>query len=67
MKYKELKSKPETELQKLLTDSREKLRELKFKVASNQLKNVREIRSLRKTIAQLLFALKGNKSLTKTK
>ena len=61
MKFKELKNKSEKELQKLLVDSREKLRELRFKSASDQLKNVREVRELKKTIARILFFLNQQK------
>jgi len=35
----------------------DKLRELRFKVASNQLKNVREIRVLRQNIARCKYLL----------
>ena len=51
---KELKLKPVIELQKLLALDREKLRDLRFKVSQNQLKNVREIRNIKKRIAQIL-------------
>jgi ribosomal protein L29 len=51
---KELKLKSAADLQKLLNSNREKLRELKFKVSQNQLKNIREIRSLRKKTAKVL-------------
>lgn len=61
MEYKELKPKTENELQKTLAEERNKLRELKFKDSSKQLKNVREIRSIRKTIARILTLLNINK------
>ncbi|MCX6746366.1 MAG: 50S ribosomal protein L29 [Candidatus Parcubacteria bacterium] len=51
---KELKLKSVVELQKLLALDREKLRDLRFKASQNQLKNVREIRSIKKRIAQIL-------------
>jgi len=60
MEYKELKTKPEKELQRLLVETREKLRDLRFKAASNQIKNVREIRNARKMISQTLFLLRQN-------
>lgn len=59
MKFKELKNKPEAELQKILKELKEKLRELRFKIASKQLKNIREIREVKKTIARILILLKG--------
>ena len=58
MKIKELKEKTDEELNKLLQESREKLRDLRFKVESRQLKNVREIRKNRKIVAQILTILK---------
>jgi ribosomal protein L29 len=58
MEYKELKTKSEPEWQKLLAETRQKLQQLQFKVASNQLKNLREIRQAKKLIAQILFLLK---------
>jgi ribosomal protein L29 len=61
MKYKELKNLPEKELQKILGESKDRLREMKFKVAADQLKNLREIRLVKKTIARILFLLKQNK------
>ncbi|MDD5341616.1 MAG: 50S ribosomal protein L29 [Patescibacteria group bacterium] len=67
MKYKEelkdLKLKSEAELGKLLAASREKLRDLRFKVSQNQLKNVREVRVITKKIA-LLLTLIGQKKLS---
>lgn len=54
MDIKELKDKTTKELDKLLADLREKLRVMRFKVASKQLTDVREIREVKKTIAQIL-------------
>ena len=51
---KDIKLKSQVELQKILNSSREKLRELRFKVSQNQLKNIRGIRSLKKKIAKVL-------------
>ena len=41
----------------MLVDSRERLRSLKFDLASGKVKNVREIRELKKTIARILTLL----------
>ena len=60
MEFKELKSKTEPELKQLLNESRDKLRDLRFKDANKQLKKVREIRVIKKTIAKVL-TLKNNK------
>ncbi len=57
MEYKELKNKKESELHRILSEYREKLRDLRFKDASKQLKNVREIRVVRKVIANILTLL----------
>jgi ribosomal protein L29 len=61
MDFKELSSKTAKELSQLLSASREKLRELRFKDSHQQLKNVREIRSVRQTIARLLTVLNKTK------
>ena len=58
MELKELKSKTEKELRQFLGEAREKLRNLRFKDANKQLKNVREIRVVKKLIAQVLTLLK---------
>lgn len=58
MEIKELKQKSAAELQKMLQEQREKLRSLKFDLASGKVKNVREIRSLKKGIARILTLLK---------
>lgn len=57
MEFKELKNKKENELHKLLAENRGKLRELRFKDANKQLKNIREIRVVRETIARILTLL----------
>ena len=54
---KELKLKSVAELQKVLASSREKLRDLRFKVSQNQLKNIREVRMLKKKISRILTLL----------
>jgi large subunit ribosomal protein L29 len=62
MDLKELKKMTANQLHKLLSESRGKLRDLRFKDASKQLKDVREIRVVRKTIARVLTLLAGNKT-----
>ena len=54
MEYKELKNKTKNELDKILSDDRHNLRDLQFKVANRQLKNVRSIRVIKKNIARIL-------------
>ena len=58
MDSQELKTKEVGELQNLLAVDREKLRELRFKDSNKQLKNIREIRVVKKTIARILTYLK---------
>jgi len=57
MDKKELKTKERPELEKLLASNREKLRELRFKDSNKQLKNIRELRSVRKLAARILTLL----------
>ncbi len=61
MKFKELKNKSTNELNKILGELRNSLRDMKFKVSSNQLKNIREIRVAKKTIARVLLLLTEKK------
>ncbi len=56
MKFKDLKDKTAAELAERLIEAREKIRELRFKVSARELKNIREIRQVKKEIAQLLTA-----------
>ena len=58
MEIKELRQKSKKELQKMLIDQREHFRNLKFDLASGKVKNVREIRELKKEIARILTLLK---------
>jgi ribosomal protein L29 len=51
---KELKLKSVNELHKMLASNREKLRDLRFKVSQNQLKNIREMREVKKRISKIL-------------
>lgn len=58
MKIAELRQRSKDELQKILADGREKLRQLRFDLASGKVKNVREIRKIKKDIARILTLLK---------
>lgn len=62
MKYKEIIQKPKEELEKIMMDSREKLRQLRFDLAAGKVKNVREIRQIKKDIAKILTFFKNPKS-----
>lgn len=57
MDYKELKKKSQSDLNKLLAEHRNKLRELRFKDANKQLKDIRSIRKTRVIISQILTLL----------
>lgn len=61
MKIKELKGKTEKELQNLLVESREKLRQLKFDLMAKKVKNVMEIKKLRREIARISTILNQQK------
>ncbi len=58
MEIKKLKELNNTEMQKLLASTREKVRDLRFRVSMGQLKDVREIREGRQLIARILTLLK---------
>jgi len=53
MKINELRQKSKEELEKSLQDSREKLRQLRFDLSAGKVKNVREIRRIKKEIARI--------------
>lgn len=57
MKIKELKEKSKDELAKLLIESRELLRSLRFDLAAGKVKNIRQFRLIKKDIARILTLL----------
>lgn len=61
MKIAELREKTEKELEAVLAESRHVLRLARFKVAFKQLKNVRELRARKHTIARILTLIKQGK------
>lgn len=50
----EIKNKSKKDLEEMLSEKQDKLRELRFQTNEAQLKNVRGIRKVRKDIAQIL-------------
>lgn len=64
MDIRDLRSKAETELERLSLEKKEKLRDFGFRVARRELKNLREIRNIKKDLSQILTVLK-EKSLKK--
>lgn len=59
MKFADIKGKSKQDLQSLLIEKREALRELRAKRSSGQLKQVRTIRLTKKAIARILTVLKA--------
>lgn len=57
MKFKELKLKSAAELKKILEESREKLRDLRFKLANRKLKDTSEIEKTKILAARILTLL----------
>jgi len=60
MKIKELNQKTKKELNDLLIENRRKLGQLRFDLASKKLKNIREIRELRRDVARIITILRQN-------
>ena len=58
MNIAEIRQKPKKELESMLLEKRERLRNLRFDLASGKVKNVREIRELKKEIARVLTLLR---------
>ncbi len=54
MKMKELREKTDRELDRLLAELRDKVRDMRFKIASRQLSDVRDVHDARKAIARIL-------------
>lgn len=57
MKIHELREKSIAELQKLLAENREKLRQLRFDLAAGKVKNIRLLKSTKRDIARILTLL----------
>ena len=59
MKKSEYENKKDTELQEMLTEKREALREFRFGIAGSRVRNEREGRGNRRAIAQLLTEIQA--------
>lgn len=57
IKAKELRQKSQDELKMMLKENREKIRSLRFDLASKKLKKTNELGEVRKSIAQILTVL----------
>lgn len=62
MDFKELTAKKDAELHKDLAALQEKSRELRFKMFSQEVKNVKEISAIKKTIARIMTLLAQRKN-----
>jgi large subunit ribosomal protein L29 len=60
IKFAELKNLPKVELQKLLAEQRNKLKDLRFNLSFGKVKDISEIRKIKKTIARILTLLNQN-------
>jgi len=60
--FQEIKNKPVAELQKEVVGYRERFRVLKFDLAAGKVKNIREIKEVKKTIAQILTIINNKES-----
>lgn len=54
MTIKELREKTDVELNRMLAETRNKVRELRFRLAARQLSDVREVREMKRLIARVL-------------
>jgi large subunit ribosomal protein L29 len=54
MKAEELRKKSKSDLEKILKEKKERLRNLRFGLVSGKIKNTREIRETKKDIARIL-------------
>lgn len=57
-KIKDFSRMQKEELERILRDKKEKLRELRFNLVAGKVKNVREVREMKKDIARILTLLK---------
>lgn len=60
-KIKELREKNTGELENLLKEKREQVRKFRFNIASKQMKNVKELKNLKKDIARILTLINEGK------
>ena len=67
MKAKELRQKTKPELDKILQELRKNLRQLRFKLASNKVKNIKEIYQAKKDIARIKTLAREDELKAKSK
>ncbi|MEY4722597.1 MAG: Ribosomal protein [Candidatus Parcubacteria bacterium] len=61
MKIKELRDKTDQELDKLLAELRDTVRDLRFRIAARRLTDVRQVREAKKAIARVLTLRRSRK------
>ena len=62
MKAKELREQSEKQLQILIKESKEKLKNLRFSIANKQIKDYSDIKKTRKIIARVMTVLKEKRT-----
>jgi ribosomal protein L29 len=62
MKTSELREKSDQELDRLLAELRDKVRDMRFKIAARQQSDVREVRETRQAIARILTLKRSRRS-----
>jgi len=62
MKYSDLANKSEKELHDMLEEKRAALAGLEFKLSDQQVKDVREVREIKKDIARILTAINSRRA-----
>jgi len=60
MKIRELRQKPKTELGKMLNEKQSRLLNLRFDLSEGRVKNIREMKEIRKDMARILTLLNEN-------
>ena len=60
MRAKELQGKNNEELKTLLEEQRARILEIKMRVISSKVKNVKEVKELKKTVARIMTLLKNS-------
>jgi ribosomal protein L29 len=65
MKMTELKEKTDRELDRMLAELRDKVRDMRFKIAARQQSDVREVREAKKDIARILTLRKAKAAAEK--
>lgn len=57
MKTQEFKNKDKKELEKIITEKKEILKNLRFDLASGKVKNIKEIKKARKDVAKIMTVI----------